>query len=118
MKARRPAIDWWLESVRLLQDLGIQVAVTGAVAANAYIPPRQTGVLDIAVAKPNLGRSGEALASAGWRFLGDLRLYEGLSGTAWGKGSDEIDLIGLPGAWGTSAVALAQDNHAVSDLRP
>lgn len=109
-------MDWWLESVRVLQDQGIQVAVTGAVAANAYMPPRQTGDLDVAVSKTDLGRSGEALASAGWRFLGDLRLYEGLSGTAWGKRSDEIDLIGLPEAWGTSAIALAQGNRAVSDL--
>lgn len=69
MKARRPATDWWLESVRVLQEQGIQVAVTGAVAAIAYMPPRQTGDLDLAVAKANLGRSGEVLARC-WRAQG------------------------------------------------
>lgn len=116
MQARRPTMDWWRESVRALQDQGVRVAVTGAVAANAYMPARQTGDLDLAVSKIDLGRSGESLASAGWRFLGDLRLYDGLSGTAWGRGSDEIDLIGLPGTWGRSAITLAQDNRAVNDL--
>ena len=40
LKARRPAMDRWLASVRVLEDQGIHVAVTGAVAANAYMPPR------------------------------------------------------------------------------
>lgn len=109
-------MQWWRTAVRLLREQGIQVAVTGAVAANAYMPPRQTGDLDLAVSNVDLAKADLALAAGGWRLLGELSLYEGLTGTAWQQDDNEVDLIGLPGAWGTVAIAAAQDNRIVGGL--
>lgn len=116
MKEETPVMDWWRKAARLLQGKGIQMAVTGAVAANAYMPPRSTADLDLALPLADLANGGQALTAAGWRFLGDLQLYEDLEGTAWKKGPDEIDLIGLPGAWGQAAISDAQGNRVVAGL--
>ena len=116
MKGKRPTMEWWRQAARLLQAKEIQTAVTGAVAANAYMPPRHTGDLDLALRLTDLPNGGLALTEAGWEFLGDLQLYEDLRGTAWKKGHREIDLIGLPGALGQTAIADAQGNRLVAGL--
>ena len=116
MRGKRPMMEWWGTAARLLQEKGIPIAVTGAVAANAYMPPRQTGDLDLALPIVDLAKAGQALAAGGWNFLGNLGLYEDLAGTAWKRGDDELDLIGLPGAWGRPAVSAAQRNRLVGGL--
>jgi excisionase family DNA binding protein len=116
MKGRRPAMEWWGKAARLLLEKDIQIAVTGAVAANVYMPPRHTGDLDVAVPIADLADAGKALMAGGWKLLGNLSLYEDLAGTAWRLGRRELDLIGLPGAWGSAAIGTAQGNRAVSDL--
>lgn len=82
MKGERPAMEWWRDAVRLLREPGIQVAATGAVAANAYMPPRQTRDLNLAVSTVDLARAGRALAAGKWELLANLSLYERLTGTA------------------------------------
>jgi hypothetical protein len=117
MAGPRVRAAWWREAHQTLSAAGIQMAVTGAHAANAYMPPRNTGDIDFALRLADLDRAGQALAVAGWKFLGNLELYEDLRGTAWRKKSgQELDLIGLPGAWGHEAISLAQNNLLVNGL--
>ena len=116
MKGRRPTMEWWSKAAGVIQGKDIKIAVTGAVAANAYMPPRQTADLDLALRIADLDAAGRALKATGWTFLGDLSLYEDLRGTAWKLGRDELDLIGVPGTWGRAAVAAAQDNKRVRRL--
>ncbi len=109
-------MQWWQSAVALLQERGIEVGVAGAVAANAYMPPRYTADLDLALRLADLAAATNVLRGAGWALIGQLELYEGLEGSAWRtpEGS-ELDLIGLPGAWGDQAIAAAQRN-VVADL--
>ena len=116
MKGARTTMEWWRTVAGVIQAEKIKIAVTGAVAANAYMPPRQTADLDLAVQGDDLDRAGQALRAAGWTFLGNLALYEDLRGTAWQLEGEELDLIGIPGAWGREAVAAAQGNRQVMDL--
>jgi hypothetical protein len=116
MKGRRPTMEWWSKAAGVIQGKDIKIAVTGAVAANAYMPPRQTADLDLALQIADLDEAGRALKAAGWTFLGNLSLYEDLRGTAWKLGRDELDLIGIPGTWGHAAIAAAQDNKRVRRL--
>ena len=116
MKGRRPTMEWWSKAAGVIQGKDIKIAVTGAVAANAYMPPRQTADLDLALQIADLDEAGRALKAAGWTFLGNLGLYEDLRGTAWKLGRDELDLIGIPGTWGHAAIAGAQDNKRVRRL--
>jgi hypothetical protein len=116
MEGERTTMEWWRTAAGVIQAENIKVAVTGAVAANAYMPPRQTADLDLAVQGDDLDRAGQALRAAGWTFLGNLSLYEDLRGTAWQLEGEELDVIGIPGAWGPSAVAAAQDNKRVMGL--
>jgi len=116
MKGKRPVMNWWRHAAATLHDKRILIAVTGANAANAYMPPRSTGDLDLALRVTGLAAAGKALTEAGWEFLGNLPLYENLRGTAWKKGDHELDLIGLPGAWGQAAIGDAQDNRLAAGL--
>ncbi len=109
-------MNWWRQAAATLQGKSIHVAVTGANAANAYMPPRATGDLDLALRVTDLAAAGRTLTEAGWEFLGNLQLYENLRGTAWKKGDHELDLIGLPGAWGQAAIAAGQGNTLVAGL--
>ena len=109
-------MEWWRKAAEVIEAQDIKLAVTGAVAANAYMPPRQTADLDLAVQAADIDRAAHALTNAGWRLLGNLSLYEDLTRTAWKLGRNELDLIGLPGTWGRSAIAAAQDNERVSGL--
>lgn len=116
MKGKRPVMNWWRQAAATLQGKRIPIAVTGANAANAYMPPRATGDLDLALPVADLTAAGQTLAEAGWEFLGNLQLYENLRGTAWKTGDNELDLIGLPGDWGQEAIAVAQGNRLVAGL--
>ena len=103
-------MTWWHDAAGVLQAQNIEIAVAGAVAANVYMPPRQTADLDLALPIGDLTKAAEALVAAGWTFLGNLSLYEDLRGTAWEKDGNELDLIGLSGPWGQSAIVTAQPN--------
>jgi len=116
MEGERTTMEWWRTAAGVIQAEKIRIAVTGAVAANAYMPPRQTADLDLAVRIDDLEGAGQALRAAGWTLLGNLSLYEDLRGTAWQLEGKELDVIGIPGAWGRAAVAAAQDNKRVMDL--
>lgn len=116
MKGKRQVMNWWRQAATALQAKRIPIAVIGANAANAYMPPRATGDLDLALRISDLTAAGQALTEAKWEFLGDLQLYENLRGTAWKKDGHELDLIGLPGACGQAAVSAAQDNLLVAGL--
>lgn len=116
MKGPRPTMDWWRQAAATLSARRIPIAVTGANAANAYMPPRATGDLDLALRVGDLAAAGEALKAAGWEYLGDLQLYEDLRGTAWRKSGNELDLIGLPGEWGRAAIREAAANLLVAGL--
>jgi hypothetical protein len=116
MRAERPTMEWWRQATGLIQAENIKVAVAGGVAANAYMPPRHTADLDLAVQLGDLDPAGQALKTAGWKLVGNLSLYEDLRGTAWHLGSDALDLIGIPGAWGSAAIDAAQNNKRVSGL--
>jgi hypothetical protein len=116
MEGERPIMRWWSEAAGLIQAEKVRIAVTGGVAANAYMPPRHTADLDLAVQVADLNKAGQALKAAGWTSLGNLSLYENLRGTAWEHGGNELDLIGLPGAWGGAAVSAAQDNARIGGL--
>ena len=107
-------MDWWNSALASLGD--VQHAVAGAVAANLYMPPRQTTDIDTAVRLTDLARAEEALREEGWTRMGALRLAGGLRGSAWVKGGRELDLLGLPGRWGEEAITAAQQN--LVDGRP
>lgn len=108
MRSRRERMDWWTEA---LASLGtVRHAVAGAVAANTYMPPRQTADIDVAVRLLDLPAAEEALRQSGWMRQGTLRLGGGLRGSAWSRAGRELDLLGLPGAWGEEAITTAQRN--------
>lgn len=101
-------MDWWDEVLTALGE--VPHAVAGAVAANAYMPPRQTADLDVAVRLADLPGAEEAIERAGWKKRGVLNLAGGLGGSGWEKDGEEVDLLGLPGAWGEEVIAGAQEN--------
>jgi hypothetical protein len=108
---------WANGAIRALRRAGIRFGVTGGLAANNYMPPRNTDDFDLALCLADLVVAGEAATAAGWEYLGPLALYGGLAGTAWKDAADnELDLIGVPGALGREAVAEAQDNLITAGL--
>lgn len=114
MRSRRERMDWWIDALASLG--GVTHAVAGAVAANAYMPPRHTVDIDVAVRLPDLPGAEEELRQGGWLGQGILRLGGGLRGSAWTRAGRELVLLGLPGLWGEEAIAAAQQN--VVDGRP
>ncbi len=107
---------WWQSAIEVIADGGTKVAVAGAVAANSYMPPRQTGDLDLAVAAHEIEAAERSLRMAGWKFVCPLSLYGGLTGSAWIKSEHPLDLLGLPEPWGIDALAAAQKNRASHGL--
>jgi len=116
LKEEKITMKWWKEVVWLLQKNGITTAIAGGVGANSYMPPRQTGDLDLAVAISDLDKAAQILKKAAWNFIGVLNLEHGLEGTGWKQGRNELDLLGLPGIWGEEALNEAQDNLLVAKL--
>jgi len=110
---RGTTVDWWRDISKKLAEGGVKSAAAGAVAANAYMPPRQTADFDLMIELDKLITANEILTDDGWKFIGDLDLYEGLEGTTWRSLNDEsrlADVIGLPNDWGRTAIAAAQAN--------
>ena len=103
--------------MRAIRKAGIPFGVAGGLAANNYMPPRNTEDLDLAVRLADLEAAGQAIAMLGWQYLQPLALYGGLEGTAWKDADDnELDLIGVPGHLGEKAVAEAQGNRLTAGL--
>lgn len=100
---------WWHDVVRVLSDARVPCAVMGAVAANQFMPPRQTADLDLAVTLAALAQARDALVADGWEVTAHLALYEG-EGSALAKDGRELDVIGLPAGWGQEAIDAAQGN--------
>lgn len=103
--------------MRVIRKAGVPFGVAGGLAANNYMPPRNTLDLDLAVRLADLDAAGRAIAALGWLYLQPLALYGGLEGTAW-KDADgnELDLIGVPGHLGEKTVAEAQGNRLTAGL--
>lgn len=113
LKHRGVTVDWWRESSSALAEGGVPNAAGGAIAANAYMPPRHTADFDLMIELDKLRAAGRLVAAAGWEFIADLDLYEHLEGSSWKDPDDqarELDVIGLPGDWGRAAIASAQAN--------
>ncbi len=92
---------------------GIPHAAIGAVAAMRYMPARGTDDLDVAVGLADLPKAESALRAAGWKPTATLQLYGGLAGKAWADAAGhELDLIGLPGTWGATAISSATYSQA------
>jgi len=101
-------MEWWQQAENALSP--IPHAVVGAVAAAAYMPPRATADIDLAVAEAVATRIEGHLQARGWQRRGQLSMV-GLQGTSWLTGvAHPVDVIYLPGAWGEAAIAAAQSN--------
>lgn len=108
---------WADGAIRSMRHGGIRFAVAGGLAANNYMPPRNTDDFDIAVRLADLPAAEAAVAAAGWDRLGPLALYGGLEGSAWRDDEgDELDLIGVPGELGERAIHEAQGNLITAGL--
>lgn len=106
MNGERPLMTWWAEADAALRD--VPHAAIGAVAANRFMPARGTDDLDLAVRIVDLPKAEAALVSSGWRTTATLHLHGGLAGKAWvDPTGHELDVIGLPGAWGEEAISAA-----------
>ena len=102
----RALMAWWAEADSALRE--VPHAAIGAVAANRFMPARATDDLDMAVRLADLVESEAALQRAGWTPTAALELHGGLAGKAWiDPTGHELDLIGLPGAWGEAAISTA-----------
>ncbi len=111
MKGERPVMTWWAAADAALR--GIPHAAMGAVAAMRYMPARGTDDLDIAVRLADLAKAESALRAAGWKPTATLQLNGGLAGKAWADAAGhELDLIGLPGAWGATAISSATHSRS------
>src|SRR5579859_2596379 len=109
---RRPTLIWWEDADRALE--GIPHAVVGGVASNAYMAPRFTVDLDLAVAAEHLEEAERRLAAAGWVRQGDLDLNADpqLTGGAWLRREDEtLDLLSLHHRWAEAALTGATGNR-------
>jgi hypothetical protein len=83
-------------------------AVIGAVAANRFMPPRQTGDVDFAICDRDEAAAGTALKAAGWRPVRPLLLRPPMSGFAWqAADGTPVDLLTVPGVWGRELVETA-----------
>ena len=98
---------WWADVERALCD--VPHAIVGAVAANAYAPPRATADIDCAIATADVDRAEGALRGTGWEKGGDLGL---MRGTSWrDPAGHELDLIVLDTPWAAAAITAASANQ-------
>jgi len=98
---------WWADVERALCD--VPHAIVGAVAANAYAPPRATADIDCAIATADVYRAEAALRGARWEKGGDLGL---VLGTSWrDSAGHELDLIALDTPWAEPAIMAARVNQ-------
>jgi hypothetical protein len=105
-------MDWWR---RVDEDLAeVPHTFIGAAAGNAYMAPRMTYDLDVAVVAADLSRAEELLASSGYERLGELSmsLDPKLTGSHWRSPTGEdVDLIGIDHSWARNALAEAEENR-------
>jgi hypothetical protein len=86
-------------------------AVIGAVAANQFMPPRQTGDVDFAVASRDVDAATASLRAAGWQRLNPLVLRPPLTGFAWlTDDGGAVEVLTVPDRWGEQLVAGATAN--------
>jgi hypothetical protein len=87
--------------------------VIGAVAANRFMPARQTDDIDFAVCDRDEAAAATLLRAAGWHRGRALALRPPLSGFAWQTADGAwVDVITVPGAWGQELVDSAMANRA------
>ena len=87
-------------------------AVIGAVAANRFMPPRQTGDLDFAISDRDEADASAALTAAGWHRVRPLLLRPPMSGFVWQAADGApVDVITVPGVWGRELVDTAMANR-------
>ena len=109
LEAGRSVVEWWRGVDRDLS--GIPHALVGAAASNAYMAPRMTADLDVAVVVHDLTRAAALLTACGYGRLGDLNmsLDPQLTGSRWRTPAGEyVDLIGIGHRWAATAIAEAQ----------
>ena len=104
MQSEREKLDIVLES--LFGD--IPAAVCGGIAVRAYAPERKTQDIDVLVDHQRHAEAERRLAGSQWTT--DGRLYFpnsmlGLSGSAWLKDGQKLDLIATDQPWGAEALA-------------
>ena len=88
-------------------------AIIGAVAANRFMPPRQTMDIDFAIAQRDVDVASETLRAAGWHSQHDRVVRPPLAGVAWQSADDRpVDVIIVPGRWGEALVDSAMANRA------
>src|SRR5499427_2851557 len=100
LEAGRTVVEWWRGVDRDLS--GIPHALVGAAASNAYMAPRMTADLNIAVVVGHLARAEALLTASKYERLGDLTmsLDPQLTGSRWRTPAGEhVDLIGVGHRW-------------------
>lgn len=103
-------MDWWKRVEADLSRGGVHHAIVGGVAANQYMPPRETADIDIAVVVTARKEAEQWLASLGWERTGPLAMAD-REGTAWvTPDGRHVDLIFVPTDWGGQAIREARDN--------
>jgi hypothetical protein len=110
LEAGRTVVEWWRGVDRDLS--GISHALVGAAASNAYMAPRMTADLDVAVGVRDLAQAEALLTACGYGRLGDLNmsLDPQLTGSRWRTPAGEyVDLIGIGHRWAATAIAEAQE---------
>jgi len=87
-------------------------AIIGAIAANQFMPARQTIDIDFALAQRDVDVAAETLRAAGWQSQHQLVVRPPLAGVAWQSADDRpIDIIIVPGRWGEELVDHAMANR-------
>jgi hypothetical protein len=108
LDTQRFVMEWWSSAESALAR--VRHAVAGAVAANAYAPPRSTQDIDIIVVAEDGAGAATALAAAGWRQVGNLG--GGVRGTSWVDAQNHaLDVIELAAPWAREAIDVAQANR-------
>jgi hypothetical protein len=88
-------------------------AVAGAVATRRYMPERRTQDLDIVVTVTDVAAVRERLNTAGYTFLGDLRI----GGSSWrALDGTEVDVLECGAPWCATALAQANANRDAQGL--
>lgn len=104
---------WWREAEISLTPY--PHAVIGAVAANEYMPARQTLDIDLAIAVTDQAAVRAHLMLHGWRWTGALEMRPPLRGDAFVTAAGQpVDVIALPARF-APALAAAQ-RHRVDGM--
>ncbi len=105
-------MEWWRRVDRDLDE--VPHALIGAAATNAYMAPRMTNDLDVAVEAGDLSQAEQLLAASGYERVGDLSmsLDPNLAGSQWLSPSGElVDLVGIGHRWAATAIGEAEQHR-------